>query len=176
LNEDGTVVAFGCPLDSAIAWFVDGPKDELATADVGSAFVMNRDENGDWSEAAYLKSTNSEDNDKFGELLAMDRKGRHVVVTAVGEDSSTAFGTTEAFLTNADATDSGAVYTFQRSELRQRFYPQATIQNPVHTLGSEFGSSVAFNYNGDVVSLVLPRDLAAPVARSSKSSTTFARQ
>ena len=66
---------------------------------------------GDWSQQAYLKASNTFDNNLFGSSVAVD--GDTVVVGAPGENSN-ATGV-DGDQANNSAGDAGAVYVFVRS-------------------------------------------------------------
>jgi hypothetical protein len=81
----------------------------------GAVYVFKRDGSGNWIQDAYLKASNAEAYDEFGDSVAIS--GSTIVVGAYGEDSN------QTTITNADgqpqhpdndsAGDSGAVYIFK---------------------------------------------------------------
>ena len=76
----------------------------------GAAYVFVRS-GGSWSQQAYLKASNTFDNNLFGSSVAVD--GDTVVVGAPGENSN-ATGV-DGDQANNSAGDAGAVYVFVRS-------------------------------------------------------------
>lgn len=77
----------------------------------GAAYVFVR-EGGTWHEQAYLKAARPDSKDVFGDSVAIE--GDTILVGAKGEDSS-ATGINGDQL-NEDATYSGSVYLFTRSD------------------------------------------------------------
>jgi hypothetical protein len=78
--------------------------------DSGAAYVFTRSA-GTWSQQAYLKASNADASDFFGDSVAIS--GDTIVVGAFGEDSS-ATGI-DGDGANNDAFHSGAAYVFTRS-------------------------------------------------------------
>lgn len=78
--------------------------------DSGAAYVFTRNPNGVWVQETYLKSSNSQAADYFGESVAV--YGNRIVVGASGEDSA-ATGSGGNQLDNTRA-QSGAAYVFER--------------------------------------------------------------
>jgi hypothetical protein len=74
----------------------------------GAVYLFGRQPMG-WVRSAYMKTSNAEANDAFGDHVALD--GDTVVVGAIGE-SGTGMGTTGDPASNA-LTESGAVYMFR---------------------------------------------------------------
>ena len=73
----------------------------------GAAYVYTRSVAGTWTQAAYLKASNAEAYDYFGQSVVFF--GDTIVVSAVGEAGSI---TSTVGSPNNDAGDAGAVYVF----------------------------------------------------------------
>ncbi|MCP5523945.1 MAG: cadherin-like domain-containing protein [Verrucomicrobiales bacterium] len=109
----------------------------------GAAYVFVRS-GTTWSQQAYLKASNTGEQDVFGYSVAVS--GDTVVVGAIREDSST----TGVNSTPDDAaSDAGAAYVFVRNgaEWSQQAYLKASNTGT----GDEFGTSVAVSGNTVVV-------------------------
>jgi ketosteroid isomerase-like protein len=80
----------------------------------GAVYVFKRDAAGDWIQDAYLKASNAQANDYFGNSVAIS--GSTIVVGAYEEDSSqtTITNTDGSASANNSASNSGAVYVFKR--------------------------------------------------------------
>ena len=126
-----------------------------STADAGAAYVFVRDGLGGWTQQAFLKASNADADDRFGELISID--GDTIVVGANGEDSSTR-------LINGPEDDnslpeSGAAYVFVRSgtSWSQQAYLKASNADSIpdpedddeDLNGDGFGNSVAVS--GDFI-------------------------
>lgn len=106
----------------------------------GAVFVFTRSAAG-WTQEAYLKASNTDTMDAFGESLALD--GNTLVVGANLEDSAArgVNGDQE----NNEASSSGAVYVFERSATgwTQTAYLKASNTDA----GDYFGASLALDAN-----------------------------
>jgi hypothetical protein len=108
LDDDTLVV--GSYREDGAARQVNGDPLDNAAKDSGAAYVFRRGDGGNWTQEAYLKSTNSDPGDFFGNnfglvgnLLAVAANGESSGATGIGGDA-----------TNNDAQSAGAVYLFQR--------------------------------------------------------------
>jgi hypothetical protein len=105
---DGDTAVVGAPFEDGNATDVNGPDNNLAI-DAGAAYVFVRS-GGVWTEQAYLKASNSQADDRFGNSVAIH--GDTAVVGAFFEDgaSSSVVGNYNDFRPLA-----GAAYVFVRS-------------------------------------------------------------
>src|SRR5207247_2383118 len=96
-----------------------------------------------WSQQAYLKASNTEAGDRFGNSVAV--AGDTVVVAAPWEDNnSTGVNGNE---NNTTASKSGAAYVFVRNGTN--WSQQAYLKASNTEASDEFGSSVAIS--GDTI-------------------------
>ena len=105
----GDMIVVGAMQEDSNAKGVNGNQDNNSAQAAGAAYVFARS-NGKWSQQAYLKASNTNPNDNFGQRLAIF--GNTVVVTAPGEDSSVTYihGGNQA---DNSATGAGAVYVLE---------------------------------------------------------------
>ena len=119
---------------------VNSSPNELALS-AGAAYIFTRSDTI-WSQQAYLKASNSEFSDRFGDSVAIS--GNTVVVGSTGEDSSSSGinGTS-----NEGASTSGAAYVFVKTGTTWSEQAYLKASNP----GADdfFGRSVAIS--GDTV-------------------------
>ena len=138
----GDVLVVGATGEASAAQGVDGDQGDNTAADSGAAYVFRRS-GSTWQQEAYLKASNAEAGDGFGNSVALS--GDVLAVAAYLEDSA-ARGV-DADQGNNVAEDSGAVYVFRR--------PSATWQQETYIKASNpgafdnFGRSVAVS--GDVL-------------------------
>jgi len=101
----------------------------------GAVYVFTRS-NGIWSQQAFLKASNAEEDDYFGNSIALD--GDTLVVGARDEASTAAGGEN-----NNDAFYAGAVYVFTRTNgiWSQQAFLKASNAEP----GDSFGNSIALD-------------------------------
>lgn len=132
----GDTVVVGAHQEDSNATGVNGDQANNSALSAGAAYVFVRS-GGLWGQQAYLKASNTEAFDRFGESVAVS--GDTVVVGSPNEDSnSTGVNGNQA---NNSASASGAAYVFARSGgvWSQQAYLKATNTNG----GDAFGRSVA---------------------------------
>lgn len=132
----GDTLAVGAPLEAGNATGINGDENVKGKTNSGAVFVFRRTEAG-WAREAYIKASNSGAYDEFGDGLALWQDT--LAVGAPDEDSdSTGINGPQS---NDDATDSGAVYLFQRNadEWTQTAYVKASDAAD----NRHFGSRVA---------------------------------
>ncbi|MGE3482347.1 MAG: hypothetical protein AB7K73_13155 [Gammaproteobacteria bacterium] len=120
LSGDGATLAVTAPLEDSAALSVDGEElDDCVIIggvncadDSGAAYVYARS-GAVWSAQAYVKPTNTDPLDMFGQAVALTANGGLLAVGAVLEDSlTTGVGGEQSSNTG---TNSGAVYLYERS-------------------------------------------------------------
>jgi FG-GAP repeat len=138
----GDTVVVGAGGENSAASGVNGNQADNSKGDAGAAYVFTR--NGStWSQQAYLKASNPDVFDRFGDSVAVS--GDTVVVAASGEDSAVAgVNGNQADNTKSDA---GAAYVFIRTG--STWSQQAYLKSSNPDSQDEFGSSVAVS--GDTV-------------------------
>jgi hypothetical protein len=138
----GDTVAVAAPGESSAATGVNGNQTDNSAPDSGAAYVFVR--NGTtWSQQAYLKASNTDGGDGFGQSLSVS--GDTVVVGAVGEDSAaTGINGNQA---DNSATLAGAAYVFARNGTT--WSQQAYLKASNTDVGDQFGFSVSVS--GDTV-------------------------
>jgi hypothetical protein len=132
----GDTLAVGAFFEASAATGVNGPEADNSAPGSGAVYVFTRT-GSDWSQQAYVKASNTEANDGFGESVALT--GDTLAVGATGE-ASAATGV-DGDETDNSAVESGAVYVFTRtgSTWTQQAYVKAS-----NTEGLDwFGYSVA---------------------------------
>ncbi len=140
----GDTIVIGAVQEDGGSTGVDGNQLSNNAPDSGAAYVFTRT-GGTWTQEAYLKSSNSEDEDRFGQSVAIFED--QVVVGAYFEDGN-------ASGVNGDQGDnslsaSGAAYVFVRESgsWTQRAYLKSS--NPINA--DSFGISVATSGNKVVI-------------------------
>ncbi|HMR08494.1 MAG TPA: FG-GAP repeat protein, partial [Polyangiaceae bacterium] len=108
---DGDVIVVGAREEDSAATGIGGDQTNNAASQAGAAYVFRRGVSG-WSQEAYLKASNAEQNDGFGAAVGVS--GNTIVVSAVGEDSA-ATGINGAQGNDPSYIQSGAVYVFTHS-------------------------------------------------------------
>jgi|JI6StandDraft_1071083.scaffolds.fasta_scaffold00569_9 hypothetical protein len=138
----GDTVVVGAPSEDSAATGVNGDDSNDSTVSSGAAYVFTRS-GSTWSQQAYLKASNTENWDWFGNSVAIS--GDTVVVGAIFEDS-------DATGVNGDdgdnsASDAGAAYVFTRSSSTWSHHAYLKASNT--EANDQFGYSVAIS--GDIL-------------------------
>ena len=81
----GNTLAVGGPGEKSSATGIDGNQDNNSLTDAGAVYVFTRD-NSQWSQQAYLKASNTGNDDRFGSSIALF--DNTLAVGAPGEKSS----------------------------------------------------------------------------------------
>jgi hypothetical protein len=136
--DGGTLVVGAYLEDSSAA----GGEANNTASNAGAAYVFTRT-GTTWSQQAYLKASNAEENDDFGYSVAVS--GDTLVVGASEEDSSAAGS--EA---NNTASNAGAAYVFTRTGTT--WSQQAYLKTSNADASDIFGRSVAIDGDTVVVS------------------------
>jgi trimeric autotransporter adhesin len=152
LSADGSVLAVGADLEDSDANGVGGGETEQNDETAGSAgavYVFSRT-GTTWSQQAYIKASNSERGDRFGQHLALSADGRTLAVGATGESSS-ARGIHSTSDENNVSPVSGAVYVYARPA--DVWLEQAYVKSSNSAEGDAFGSSLALNADGSTLAV-----------------------
>lgn len=151
LAGDGNTLVVTAPSEGSSATGVNGNQTIDTAIRAGAAYVFVRTGTA-WSQQAYLKASNTEAEDNFGEHVGLSGDGNTIVVSAPREDSI-AVGINGNGASNT-AADSGAAYVFVRSGTtwsQQAYVKAATIGS-----SDRFGSSVAISDDGNTLAIGAP--------------------
>jgi hypothetical protein len=136
----GDTLVVSAQFESSNATGIDGDQLNDLSESSGAAYVFIRTAET-WSQQAYLKASNAQTNDIFGNSVAID--GDTIVVGALGEDSD-AMGLNGNEFDNS-SNNSGALYVFNRLDdvWLQSHYVKASNSQA----NDLFGQSVAVDEN-----------------------------
>jgi hypothetical protein len=155
----GDTLAVGAQFEASNATGVNGNQTDTSAPLAGAVYVFTRT-GGNWSQQAYVKASNTDAEDRFGEDVALD--GDTLVVGARFE-ASAASGV-NADQTDNSATNAGAAYVFTRTAgvWSQQAYLKAsnagtgknfagtiTIAGNIVAVGSRLEDSNATGINGN---------------------------
>jgi hypothetical protein len=146
LSGDGNTLAVGAKLEDSSATGINGNQNDNSATDSGAVYIFSR-AGTTWSQSTYVKASNTEANDWFGNSVALSSDGNTLAVGANLEDSA-ATGINGNQGDNS-ATDSGAVYVFVRSggTWGQQAYVKASNTDP----GDWFGISTSLSGDGNTM-------------------------
>jgi hypothetical protein len=144
LSADGSTLAAGAILEDSAARGIGGDPTSNAATDTGAAYVFRRTTRGTWTQDAYIKASNGDNQDQFGRSLALSADGLSLAISAFFEDSA-ARGVGGDETSNATA-DSGAVYVFDRGggSWAQEAYVKASNGD----VNDRFAFSIALSADG----------------------------
>ena len=151
LALDGDTLAVGAHLEDSAATGVDGDDTDDTSADAGAVYVFTRDVGGAWTQQAYIKASNTDPGDVFGQTVALSADT--LVVGAPGE-SSRASGIDGNENQNNDA-GAGAAYVFVRDAM-DVWTQQAYVKASNTDAGDEFGTSISLD--DDTLVVGAPRE------------------
>jgi hypothetical protein len=156
LDLDGDTLAVGAPGEASDASRIDGDQDDDSIPGAGAVYVLVRGPGRPWAQQAYVKASNSDATDRFGQSVALDDAGDVLAVGAHQERSpSPGLGGDQA---NDSAGTAGAAYVLVRNaeaEWSQRVYVKASHPS-VHALGDRFGWSLALSGDGGTLAVGSP--------------------
>jgi hypothetical protein len=138
----GDTLVVGAPRESSNAIGVNGDQSNNSAGSSGAAYVFVR-EGTNWSQQAYLKASNTEGGDYFGNSVAISADT--IVVGAASEDSNAPGVNGDQ--SNNNTFNAGAAYIFVRSGTNWSQQAYLKASNP--GLNDEFGSCVSIS--GDTV-------------------------
>ncbi|QEA14520.1 integrin [Comamonas flocculans] len=148
LSADGNTLAVGAVTEASNATGIGGNQANNSASNAGAVYVFIRS-GSTWSQQAYVKASNTDEEDMFGHSLALSADGHTLAVGAIFEDSN-ATGV-DGNQANNSASNAGAVYVFIRSgsTWSQQAYVKASNTNA----GDNFGASVALSADGGTLTV-----------------------
>jgi CO dehydrogenase/acetyl-CoA synthase epsilon subunit len=150
LSSDGNTLAVGAFSEDSAASGIDGNQADDFANDAGAAYVFVRDGAGQWSQQAYIKASNTDPDDRFGQAVALSGDGNTLAVGASLEDSNaTGIDGNQA---DDSAFGAGAAYVFVRDGVGQ-WSQQAYVKASNPDAFDEFGMSVALSGDGSTLAV-----------------------
>lgn len=147
LSADGNTLAVGAFLESSAATGINGDQNDNSARESGAVYVFVR--NGEtWQQQAYLKASNTNKFDKFGQNVSLSADGSTLAVGAIAEASE--LTGINGDQNNNNEFGSGAVYVFELSDgiwLQQAYIKSS---NPDIRL---FGRGVSLSADGNALAV-----------------------
>lgn len=148
LSGDGATLAVGAQGEASKATGIQGVQSDNSAQGAGAAYVYTRGSVG-WNQQAYIKASNTDTGDVFGNALALSFDGNTLAVGAPQEASSA----TGMNGNQADNTvwQAGAAYIYRRdgSTWNQRAYVK-----PMSTkMSLAFGRTLALSADGQTLAV-----------------------
>jgi hypothetical protein len=149
LSADGNTLAVGTQMEESAATGINGNQNDHSVFGAGAVYVYVRRANA-WSQQAYIKASNTGQDDQFGFGVALSADDNTLAVSAPYEDSA-------ATGINGNQTDdtmpnSGAVYVFTRmgTTWSQQSYIKAANTGETEE-GDQFGYSISLSGDGNML-------------------------
>ena len=168
VSGDGNTVAVGSPLDGDPTRGVfDGPPGfvEAAGKDSGAVFVYGR-AGLDWSLRHFIKSTNSDKGDTFGQDVALSANGKTLAVGAPAEGGAALGVNAIPVVDDNGLLNSGAAYVF--TDDGSGFVETEYVKAINAGASDAFGECVALSASGNVLAVGAPGEDAAAVGVSNR--------
>ncbi len=116
------------------------------SSNAGAVYVFERS-SSNWVQQAYIKASNTDENDEFGHSISISRDGNTLAVGAISEDSAaTGIDGDQGNLSGSTTFNTGAVYLFTRNNAtwsQQEYIKASTTYSE-----DQFGWSVALSGDG----------------------------
>jgi hypothetical protein len=157
ISADGTTIAVGAQHERSTSRGVNGDQRSDSAYDAGAVYVFTGG-GANWTQQAYIKASNAESGDHFGNNVALSADGNTLAVAAYWESSASTG-------VNGDQADNslpqaGAVYIFTRSGgtwSQQAYLKASNTGNPgqgdVPGDGDQFGTSLTISGDGNTVAV-----------------------
>ena len=148
LSADGNTLAVGADNEDSAAGGIGGNENDNSMASAGTVYVFRRDSDT-WRQQAYVKASNTNGSDWFGDAVALSADGDTLAVGAFGEDSASRG-------INGNENDnsmgwSGAVYVFIRNS--GTWQQQAYVKASNTDADDMFGDAVALSADGNTLAV-----------------------
>lgn len=148
LSGDGLTLDVGAISENSSSAGVNGSQTPTDIFTRGAAYVYTYS-NDTWTQQAYLKASNPGVGDFFGQAVSLSEEGNTLAVSA-HQESSNATGIDGDQL-NLDASNSGAVYIFERES---GVWAQSTYIKSSNTeLGDQFGHALSLDGSGETLAV-----------------------
>jgi hypothetical protein len=148
LSGDGNTLAVSAINEDSSATGIDGNQSNNSQASSGAVYVF-RQINNAWSQQAYIKASNTDALDYFGNSIALSNDGNTLAISAYWEDSN-AVGV-NGVQTNTNADNSGAAYVFVCAN--NTWSQQAYIKAASARALAYFGTSLSMTADGNTLAI-----------------------
>jgi cysteine-rich repeat protein len=132
LSNDGDTLAIGAPQEDSGAAGIGGNQADNSRDDSGAVYVFVRSD-GSWSQQAYVKASDPDDQDWFGANLTLSGDGKTLAVAA------------------REGDDVGAVYVFVREG--DDWSQQVRLEASNKEAHDRFGTSLALSDDGNTLAV-----------------------
>jgi hypothetical protein len=153
LSADGNTLAVAAQFEDSAATGTNRNQADNSMSESGAVYVFTR-AGGKWSQQAYVKASNTgeqDDGDTFGYAVALSDDGNTLAVGAPGEDSRP--NGSAGNQADNSAQGAGAVYVFTRSGAAWSQQAYVKSGNPVRPDDDLFGYAVGLSADGSTLAV-----------------------
>jgi len=144
LNSDGSTLAVGADGEDSNATGVNGNQSNNTASGSGAVYIFTRT-GVTWSQQAYIKASNTDSGDFFGQNVSLSGNGNTLAVSSEGEASNTTGINGDQ--TDNSATFAGAAYVFNRTGTN--WSQEAYIKASNTEASDSFGRSLSLSIDGN---------------------------
>ena len=148
LSGDGNTLAVSAPYEDSNAAGINGNQNDNSLTNSGAVYIFKQ-AGSVWSQQAYIKASNPDQNDEFGFNIALSSDSNTLVISAKNESSNAT--SINGNQSNNSSLGSGAAYvfTYNAGTWSQEAYLKASNANQ----GDQFGRSVAISSDGNTIAV-----------------------
>jgi len=158
LSADGSVLAVGAEGEDGAAVGVNGDQVAKASPEAGAVYVFSRSGTA-WTQAAYLKASNTDAFDHFGGAVALSAAGTELAVGAYREDSA-AIGS-DGDQADDSASSAGAVYVFEYAGAAWEQMAYLKARTAGANASGQFGCALSLAADGKTLAVGAVGDASA---------------
>ena len=164
LSGAGNTLAVGTAKEQSNSVGIGSNENNNDADKSGAVYVFSRDidwedksytdNQSPWKQQEYIKASNAEDLDKFGESISLSNDGSILAVGASTEKNDIKGIWQATDFTDNNASEVGAAYIFRRNENTGWSWKQKAYVKPVDSWGGEiqaFGKYISLSPNGDTL-------------------------
>ena len=167
LSNDGDTLAVGANGEDSSATGVNGNQSDNSASTSGGAYVFVRS-GVVWTQQAYIKASNTEANDFFGDDVSLSGDGNTLAVSAREDSNATGINGNQA---DNSAGTAGAVYVFTRSGVI--WTQQAYVKASNTAAGDFFGGTISLNSDGNTLAVgAMQEDSSATGANGNQADNS----
>ena len=175
LSADGATLAVGARGEDSGATGVGGDQSDQGATNSGAVYVFTH--GAQWAQQAYIKASNTDALDDFGQSLALSADGSTLAVGADGEDS--AASGIDGDEADDSAPGAGAVFVFSRLAgiwTRQAYIKASDTFGFARPGDDFFGTSLALSANGSVLAVGAPGEDSSAIGIGGDAADNSAEQ
>jgi len=156
LSDDGNTLAAGATGEDSTVNGINGNESNNGASGAGAVYVFTRS-GTTWVQEAYIKASNTDENDFFGFSITLSNDGNTLAVGATGEDSaSTGVNGNQGNDISSANSITGAVYVFNR--ISNSWTQQAYIKHSTFRTGNTFGTHISLSNDGNTLAVGAPNE------------------